>query len=170
MKKWILVIVLYGLGTLFMYDVMNNLAWISELLDKVHDINPTLMYYYYILLFMIPILLVLMNYFILRIRAKNPAFTFVNAMFITVFIIFLMISTQVDRSLGFGVVFEGMVEIDNWKLLWEIYPAVFIIGGVNFFSGIVISEAKSKGAYLTAEFIYLLTGMVLAILSFNLFI
>lgn len=167
MKKWILVVVLYGLGALLIYDVLHTLEWIGELLNKVYEGNSTLNRYYFVFLILLPILLVLMNYFILRIRAKNPAFTMLNAMFVTLFIVFMMLSSIVNHFLEFTSLSEVVVDWETWKMLWALYPAIFICSGVNLTSGIVISEAKTKGAYLTAEFIYLFTGLVLALMSFT---
>ena len=37
MKKWIFVVVLYGLGALFLYDCVNGLKWIGEQFNTLVD-------------------------------------------------------------------------------------------------------------------------------------
>jgi len=165
MKKWILVVALYGLGGLFVYDVLNRFEWLGLLFDKINEWNHSYSRYFFILMLMMLVLLVLLNYFILRIRAKNPIFTFVNAMFVTVLVFSFMISAIAYPKHGVEDLYNGIFDFEKWKILWSLFPAIFVLCGLNFIAGIVISEAKSKGTYLTAEFIFLLTGLFLALFS-----
>ena len=54
MKKWVLLIVLYGLGGLFLTDVLRDLTWISERMDQISEQYIYIWDYAYIFVFMIP--------------------------------------------------------------------------------------------------------------------
>ena len=165
MKKWILVILLYGLGFLFVEDVLGGLEFLGEhVLDPILNENPQYFYYVRVVIQFVPLLFVLLNYFILRIRARNAAFTLINALFVSLFVMSLLLSKQhgfwSDSILGLG---DILTDAEGMQRVWDNFYGLIIIGGINIISGVVISEAKSKGTYLTAEFIYLLTGLFLGL-------
>jgi hypothetical protein len=165
MKKWVLLVVLYVLGGLFLSDVLRDLIWISERIDQISERYIFIWDFAYILIFMIPFSLMLLDYFALRLRSNNPVFTFLNALFIPLYVLLLMVGGITQHSYTLSEVFVRLVEFDVWKNLWQMFPIIFILSGVNLLSGITISEAKTKGIYLGAEITYLFTGITLILFS-----
>ena len=144
MKKWVLLIVLYGLGGLFLTDVLRDLTWISERMDQISEQYIYIWDYAYIFVFMIPFSFMLLDYFALRLRSNNPVFTFLNALFIPFFGLLVMVGGITHSSYNLSEVFVRLVELEVWKTLWQMFPTIFIFSGLNLLSGITISEAKTK--------------------------
>ncbi len=161
MKKWIFTVLLFGVGGLYFYDILRGYVWIQELFITLNEWNEEFAYHLSVVIIFLPFLFVLLNYFILRIRARNAAFTLINALFVSIVVIVLLLRQFMRYDAGIDQFFEILTNKETWQELWTFVPAYFILCGVNFVSGIVISEAKSKPAYLTAEFMYLLTAMFL---------
>ena len=161
MKKWIFAVLLFGFGGLYVYDIMNGYEWMQEVFRTLHEWDVYMTYHLSLVVMFIPFLLVLLNYFILRIRARNAAFTLVNALFVSILVIMMLLRPYMRFESGVDRFFEVFTDKEIWLELWKTLPAYFILCVVNLVSGIVISEAKSKPAYLTAEFAYLLTGIFL---------
>ena len=170
MKKWVLLIVLYGLGGLFLTDVLRDLTWISERMDQISEQYIYIWDYAYIFVFMIPFSFMLLDYFALRLRSNNPVFTFLNALFIPFFVLLVMVGGITHSSYSLSEVFVRLVELEVWKTLWQMFPTIFIFSGLNLLSGITISEAKTKGVYLGAEITYLFTGIMLILFTLLYFV
>ena len=163
MKKWIYVVFIYGIGATIIYDVLNGLEWFRATMGWLMSPNINLGMYANAIQFLLPFAILIINYFALRIRAKSTAFTLVNALFYPALFILLFTNIIGSRVDNFADLFENLVNVEVWTEMWTYFSLLIILSIVNLISGIVISEAKTKGAYLGAEFIYLMSGIVLAL-------
>ena len=153
MKKWILLALLYLVGGLYIYDVHEGYPWMIKLLEFIRESELLRQFFSgFLLLFVIYVLLVLCNYMLLRIRGTGPIFTLLNGLFIPLFII---TNNRFDEHIVSVVKGEvGLFDSDFMIFMYVSFIVVTI-------SGIIISEAKTKRTYLTAEFIFLFTSIIL---------
>ena len=163
MKKWVSLGILYVIGGLFLYDVSHGFEWFQKFLEFAQNNLLDFSYYGVFYLYMFIFVLLLANYMLLRIKAHNPIYTFINALFFPVLLLLMFLLTR-----G-GIDALPSEYLEFIEQLWESSKFFVVLYPLLFISGIVISEAKSKKSYLAAEFVYLFSGICLALFTFMFF-